>query len=134
MLQVIVLPPLSHQTYTHEAIDGTLRAWDVTRGLEIAADGRETLLFFLATHGVTPEKVEALYEGINEEYAMTTDLSRPLLFIPFCGQMLLIDGHHRLWKAARLGISAVPIYLLTEEEANSIRWLELPPGHSLPWR
>lgn len=134
MLPVIVFPPLHHQTYTHEATDGTLRAWDVTRGNEIAADGREPLLFSLEEQGVTVEKIAALYPDIDQAYAMTTDLSRPLLFIPFFGEVLLIDGFHRLWRAARTGIPVLPIYLLSEEEATSIQWLQLPPGHGLNWR
>lgn len=36
---VIALPPMDHLTFSHEAPDGTLRAWDVTWGNAIAEDG-----------------------------------------------------------------------------------------------
>lgn len=130
-MPIIFAPPLHHVTYTHEATDGTLRAWDVTRGGQIVADGRDPLRFSLPGHGVTVEKVRELYRGLDEAYAMTTDLTRPLLMIPFFGECLLVDGWHRLFKAAVLGVEDVLIYLLTQEEADTIQWLELPPGHGL---
>lgn len=132
-MPIIFAPPLHHVTYTHEAADGTRRAWDVTRGNQIAADGRVPMLFGLAEHGITPEKVRVLYHGLNEAYAMTTDPSKPLLMIPFSGEFLIVDGWHRLFKAAVLGVPDVLIYLLTQEEADAIQWLELPPGHGLGW-
>ena len=134
MRGVILCPPLHHQSFTHEAPDGTLRAWDVTRAMEILEDGRQPMLFSLSEHGVTVEKVRELYPDVDEEYAMSCNVNVPLIFIPFFGQCLLIDGWHRLFHAARRGLSDVLIYLLTQEEADSIQWLELPPGHGLRWR
>ena len=132
MRRVIVCPPLHHQSYSHQADDGTLRAWDVTRAQQIIQDGRQTLLFSLPDHGVTVEKIHELYEGIDEDYAMKTDLARPLIFIPFFGECLLIDGWHRFFKAAKLGLVDVLIYVLSQEEADSILWLEIPPDRNPP--
>lgn len=114
---------LRDEAFSHVAANGTLRAWNVTRGNEIASGGHELMLFPLAYHGVTPEKVQGLYDGIDAERAMEADLARPLLFIPFFGEMLLIDGWHRLYKAACLGVEELPMYLLTQEEADSICFL-----------
>ena len=133
MRGVILCPPLYHVTFTHEAPDGTLRAWDVTRAQEMVRDGRQPMLFSLPDHVVSIEKVCELYADIDPEYAMTTDLSRPLIFVPFFGECLLIDGWHRLYKAAKLGMADVLIFTLTQREADSIQWLELPPGHGLAW-
>lgn len=133
-MPIFLAPPLHHVAYTHEAADGTLRAWDVTRGQQMAVDTHQPMLFGLAEHGITPEKVRQLYEGLDETYALTTDLARPLLMIPFSDEYLLIDGWHRLFKAAMLGVPDVLIYVLTQEEADAIQWLELPPGHGLDWR
>ncbi len=130
---LVELPPLWHRSYQHVAEDGTLRVWDVTRGLEIAGDGRSVQLFSLEEHQVTTEAIETHYNGIDRSYALSTDLTQPLLFIPFLGSVLLIDGYHRLWKAARLGVAFLPAFFLTQEEADTIRCLELPPGHPLNW-
>ena len=110
MSGVILCPPLHHVTFTHEAPDGTLRAWDVTRAQQIVQDGRQSLLFSLPDHGVTIDKIRELYSEVDEAYAMTTDLARPLIFIPFFGESLLIDGWHRLYKAASSGNEDVLIY------------------------
>lgn len=128
-------PPLDHLTYVHEAEDGTLRAWDVTEGNKLAQDGRKPMVFSLAEHAVTLEKIRSLYEGLDEEYARTADLSRPLLAILFAGEELLIlDGWHRLARAVLEGIEELPLLLLNEAEADAIQWLELPSGHGLPWK
>lgn len=128
------VPPLLHETFTHETHDGRLRAWDVTLGNRIARDGRTQMLFPLEEHGVTPEKVLSLYEGLDQERAQTADLSRPLLFVPLGDETLLIDGWRRLFLAAQLGLDALPMFLLTQAEADAIQWLELPPGHGVDWR
>src|SRR2546430_2590732 len=132
MSLVVFSPPLHHQVYTHEADDGTFRAWDATQGNEIASDGRSPTLFDLIEHGVTPDLVKKLYPDIDEDHAMTTDLDRPLLSIPFFGTILFIDGWHRLWKAAHLNVPQMLMYELTQAEADSILWMELPTGLGLP--
>ncbi len=71
MRGVILCPPLHHITFTHEADDGTLRAWDVTKAQQIVQDGRSPLRFSLVDHGVTVEKIRGLYSGVDEAYAMT---------------------------------------------------------------
>jgi DNA repair protein RadC len=114
------------ESYRHVAQDGTVRVWDVTVGNAIARSGHELMRFPLAWHGVTPEKVLELYDGIEVEHAMGTDLTKPLLFIPFFGESLLVDGWHRLYKAACHGVAELPMYLLTQEEADIVEWLELP--------
>jgi DNA repair protein RadC len=120
-----VLPPFRHQTYEHTDGHGTIRAWDVTAGLRIAADGRPTVPFNLRELDLTIERIETLYQGIDSNYAMSTNLSRPLLYIPFFGAILVIDGWHRMWKAANLGIPELSVWRLNKEEADSIKWLEL---------
>jgi hypothetical protein len=84
------------QSYEHTDEDGTTRAWHVTQGIRIASDGRQTVPLNLEHLGLTTEKIEILYEGIDREYAMTTDLSEPLLFIPLFDALLVIDGWHRV--------------------------------------
>jgi hypothetical protein len=60
-------------------------------------------------------------------YAMTTDLDEPVIIATITvseGQppsALLIDGCHRLYKAARLGRDELPSLVLTADETAAIR-------------
>jgi hypothetical protein len=114
------------QSYEHTDEHGTTRAWNVTQGIKIASDGRKPIPLNLKRLGLTTGKIETLYEGIDKEYAMTTALSEPLLVVPFFDAILIIDGWHRMWKAAHLKISELPALHLTVEEAKAIQWLECP--------
>src|SRR5260370_23939587 len=113
------------QSYEHTDEHGTTRAWDVTQGIQIASDGRPTVPLNLEQLGLTAERIETLYEGIDREYAMTTDLSEPLLVIPFFDAILVIDGWHRLLSAASRGVRELPALFLTQKEADAIKWLEI---------
>lgn len=125
---VIVLPPLNHMTFSHEAPDGTLRAWDVTQGNEIAK-AHSIMTFRPTDFEMTLEWIVQNYESLDWEYAKTTDLTKPILVIPFgeC-EILLIDGWHRLARAVLEKVEELPMVLLTQDEADSIQWLELPVG------
>jgi hypothetical protein len=73
--------------------------------------------------------------GFDPGYAMTTDLDDPVIIasITVAGEPpapLLIDGCHRLYRAARLGREHLPSLVLTTEETLSIRRPAiLTPGH-----
>jgi hypothetical protein len=74
--------------------------------------------------------------GFNPDYALTTDLDDPVIIasITAAGNgppaPLLIDGCHRLYKAARLGREHLPCLVLTAAETLSIRRPAiLTPGH-----
>ena len=121
---------MAHESFSHEAKDGTLRAWDVTEGNAIVRDGRPTEIFSLIEHEVTREKIDAIYNNLDWEYAKTTDTTKPLLVAPFQGEILLLDGWHRLSRAVIEGIDELPMYLLTEEEAERIQWLCLPSKYA----
>jgi hypothetical protein len=64
--------------------------------------------------------------GFDPAYAMATDLDDPVIIasVTVPGEPsapLLIDGCHRLYKAARLGREHLPSLVLTAEETLSIR-------------
>jgi hypothetical protein len=132
MSYVVLVPSLEAQCFTHVADDGTFRAWNATLGNEIAADGKHELLsFHLADFDVTVEQVKALYPTIDPKRAETADLKQPILAIPFFEQFLIIDGWHRLYRAAVENVPALPMYFLTAAEADAIKMAELPPGHGI---
>src|SRR5437660_746281 len=91
---------LGHMGYEHTDEHGAIRLWDVTEGNKIASSGHQRMVFSLEELGMTEEKIHECYRGIDEEYALTTDLTKPLLFIPFFQCCLLIDGWHRAFHAA----------------------------------
>ncbi|MGN0763117.1 MAG: hypothetical protein ACI4MK_07000, partial [Aristaeellaceae bacterium] len=53
---------------------------------------------------------------IDREYAMTTDVSRPILALAIPGHRLFIaDGNHRLYRAAAEHVPAMQVIVLPEE-------------------
>jgi len=75
-----------------------------------------------------PERVPivGVEPDFNREYAMTTDLTQPLivatLHLPGSGNSaLLIDGTHRLYRAFREDVAELPAYVLNVAESLAIR-------------
>lgn len=53
----------------------------------------------------------------NEQYAMSTDISIPLIVVELKkGKEKLIDGNHRLFKANKSGHKTIAAHYLSEEE------------------
>ncbi|MES2461986.1 MAG: hypothetical protein V4671_15485 [Armatimonadota bacterium] len=117
------------QVYEMQDVDGAVYRYDVTEGIRIARMRGEVLDFCPRDFGITAEHIRARYPDIDEAYAHTTDLSRPLLFVlhpkPEEATAILIDGWHRLFRAVTEGGETLPAWALTREEAEQIR---LPPG------
>lgn len=66
------------------------------------------------------------HAGFDRDYAMTTDLSDPILIATLRNREgeefpLLIDGTHRLYHANAEGLGELPAYVLTVEESLTIR-------------
>ena len=88
--------------------------------------------------GSSPQSVPLIGPGpgFDPDYALTTDPDDPVIIASITatgsGQPapLLIDGCHRLYKAARLGREHLPSLVLTAAETLSIRRPAiLMPGH-----
>lgn len=59
--------------------------------------------------------------GIDREYAMTTDLSVPLIAATFeGGGIQVIDGYHRFYRAYKEGVESLPLHVLSEAETRQI--------------
>lgn len=62
----------------------------------------------------------------NPDYALTTDPAEPVILATLAGPdgeplPLLIDGCHRLYKAAATGLAQIPAFVLTADETLLIR-------------
>ena len=130
---VLRIRSMADQVYSFEAKDGWQYHWSITEARERAEARGELFTVSLSEMGATPDFIRRQYDGLDEAYALTTDLSQPLLFVPFCGKSQLIDGWHRLFKAAILGVDEMLAYFLTEEEADAVLVCKLPPGQGLNW-
>ena len=119
-----------------------LRPWlfDVTRAIlmlraaprparPLAVEPWARAYGLLPAPGGSPHTISLIGPGpdFDPEYAMTTCLDEPLIIASVTadgtGQPspLLIDGCHRLYKAARLGREHLPSLVLTTEETLAIR-------------
>jgi len=116
------------ETYAMTDEDGARYEWDVTLGRRLAEKrGAEPQAFCPAQHAITPEHIRRRYPELNEDYARTLtldDLFRPLLFLPFKGKHLLVDGWHRLFRCVTAPPGQAPLclpaYLLTQDEAEQV--------------
>jgi hypothetical protein len=107
--------------------------FNATKGLRIARESGILRMVSLEQSGITVETVRSGYTGMDESYALTTDTSQPILFVPHNGRDLCIDGHHRLLHAAFIGQDEIPAYFLNEHQAGSITILTLPPEQGIDW-
>ena len=121
------------QVFSVEDTSGVQHHFNATKGMRIARESGDLRMVSLTKSGITPEAVRAGYTDLDEAYAMTTDTGQPVLFVPHNGMDLCIDGHHRLFRAATLGQEAIPAYFLTQEQAEAITILTLPPEQGLDW-
>ncbi len=129
----IELRTLSNQLFG--LIDDTdcQQFFDIAKGMELAQRECRLMAFSISEAEITLERLLKRNPSIDEAYAMTTDLSRPLLFFRMDGKDQLIDGHHRLMKALKLGEDMLKAYVLTKEQADSVLVVKLPPGKRFYW-
>lgn len=105
------------QTYAHEYPVEGLYMWDIGMALRIAQD-KEVFNISLPDALITKETIGSLC-SVDADYAMTTDLSKPILFAPYCGiQHTCIDGWHRVYKAVMTGVEVLTCRILTQEESE----------------
>lgn len=124
---------LSDQVFTFTDATGTQWHWNASKGYRLIEQSPRTPLeFWPSDHGIDLAHLRHRYPDLNEEYAKTVDLSKPILFVPFeGGTSVLIDGWHRLYRAVSEGVSSLPCYELTPEEAEQILVMKIPPKPKL---
>ena len=120
---------LSDQVFTFTDATGTEWHWNASLGYRlIEQTPRPPMEFYPSDCGIDMAHLRERYPDLDEEYAKTVDLSRPILFVPFYdGTSVLCDGWHRLARAVMEGISCLPCYQLTPEEAEQVLILKIPP-------
>lgn len=101
---------------THR-MEGT---WDITQAQEIVKDRPVTDMMY-------PAELDSLGKNVtvDEEYAMAhSDLSAPVIAVQIvigdAKDMFIIDGWHRIFKARKLGIKTIPVYILNEAESELV--------------
>jgi hypothetical protein len=129
---VVVIDNLFDETYSLELPDGRQYHWNVTKARRLGEHWCRVQDFVVAGQ-VTAESLHANYAGLDETYALGTDLTKPLLFVELNGEAQLIDGWHRLLKAVITDVSILPCYVLSSSQADACLILKLPPGSGLDW-
>lgn len=109
------------ETFVFTDETGTEYVWNVTRAKEIMATvPHEVIAFCPGEYGITADEIRARYPGFEMEHTVGADLTKPVIFLPFKGEHLLIDGWHRLYRAVSDNVETLPCHILTEAEAHEI--------------
>ena len=108
-----------------DGADGGRYLWNATEGRRIAeAAGREVVAVYPREAGITKENLLSFAPDLDLARALALPgaaLLVPLLFVPFKEKHVCIDGWHRIARALHAGFPCLPAYVLTQEEAESIR-------------
>jgi hypothetical protein len=123
------LPKGTHVAFIQEGDD--LYLYNITTALELFAGRPATASIDVAERAKhlrprgtgTPSEDQAL---IDPDHAATVDLSYPVMLLGSGselggGQERVIDGWHRIYRAAQLGIAELPAMVITPEEEALIR-------------
>lgn len=127
----IRLGALTDQVYSFQDEEGWQYHWSVNEARKRAEANAELVTISLSEAGMTVDLARKLYPDLDATYALTTDLSKPLLFVPLGEECVLIDGWHRTLKALLTGVDVLPCYVLSPEDEAASRILVLPPGKGL---
>lgn len=125
MFEDIVVAAVVQVYSFHDEEDGKDYHWNATHGRELAVQaGHQIVIADLAQAGLTLEHILAIYPDLDVAHALALPLDallEPLLFVSHRNKHVLIDGWHRYYKAVAIGLEELPAYILTQEEADSIR-------------
>jgi hypothetical protein len=132
-VNVLIIPveSLADQTFSLEDSDGTQYHWNASQAKRLTVDNE--VADFVITADLTVEQLKKQYVDLDEEYALSTNLEDPILFVPFKHEAQLIDGFHRLLKAIKTGVKTLPCKVLTEAQSCECLIMVLPKGHGIEW-
>lgn len=97
-------------------LHGERYGWDVARLID-AAQGHEPVMVDPAGY---------VEDVTDRAWARGVDVWSPVIFVPHpdTGRWVLVDGRHRVFKAARMGMAGVPAVFLTEAEEEAARFTD----------
>lgn len=128
---ILHLGSLTDQVYSFEDEEGWQYHWSVYEAKQRAEKNSELGTFSVQEAGITTDLLLRMYPDLDEAYALTTDLMRPLLFVPLDGKHVLIDGCHRTLKATLVGVDILPCYVLSYADEEASRIATFPPGKGI---
>lgn len=100
-------------TFTHDGVDYNLNGiLNATLGLPIEQVPVSELTWILKYDHMTAE---------DDPRIANADLTAPLLLIHWEGQLVVLDGIHRLAKAVREGVSTLPATMVNQELIDRYR-------------
>jgi hypothetical protein len=130
------LPKGTHVACIQEGDD--LSLYNISKALDLVAGRPATTAIDVAERAkqvqhrdaATPAEDKAL---IDPDHAATVDLSYPVILLGSRSDMgvgpgRVIDGWHRIYRAAQLGIAELPAFVITPEDKALIR-IEAGPTH-----
>jgi hypothetical protein len=121
------------EVYTFTDEDGTEYLFDVAEGLKRAKKRGRLLDFSPQECGITAQEIISRYPSIDEARARALPLEAlalPILFVPWKGKHLCIDGWHRIFRAVLTGIPVLPAYLLSPTDTAQIVLSKRLPGQT----
>jgi hypothetical protein len=129
----IQIKSLMDQVFSLETPSGWQYHWSISEARRYAEARGELWNISLSEYQMTLERLREHYPDVDEDYALTTDLTEPLLFVPLGESIQLIDGYHRVAQALLTNVDILSAYLLTQEEADASLVCSLPPGKGVDW-
>jgi hypothetical protein len=111
------------EVYSFRDEDGTEYLFDVDEGLKRAKTRGHLLDFSPNECGITAQEILSRYPDIDEARARALPLEAlaiPILFVPWKGKHLCIDGWHRIFRAVLTSIPVLPAYLLSPTDTAQI--------------
>lgn len=87
--------------------------YNITKMIKYVEGNRDKII----CEDITVSKYRKEKHNIDEGYIEYSDISKPVILAEICpGIYNLIDGHHRIEKAYRMGIESIPAYKLKPEQ------------------
>lgn len=114
---VLKLNPTSQVFTFHDPEDDCMYHFDIDTAWDLAR--KEGVLTFLYVEDFGgAENVLSRYRGMSRARAMKTDVNDPVLAMIWGDAYLLVDGNHRMYKAAVLGLEMIPCYRIDDNEVS----------------
>lgn len=111
-----------------EDLFGHTYLWNVGNAAHIVkTSDRKTQPFVLADYGITEELCRKWRPGLDEELAMRLDLDTPQIVATLEDRTVILCCWLRLFKAVREGVTELPAYWLSSEDAEGCLTFHLAP-------